>query len=86
MKPKEFVAALIDIEELEQGLEWDTEKLARDAGWDHSCGWPDCCWRWTKTFEGREIQASSAKRAVEIERSILVITNPEAWPQMEDGE
>lgn len=74
---------MLAIEERQRLIDSDVEQLARDSGWEHSCGWPDCCWRWTKEFEGKQLQEASASSAIHVETSIHSIQNPEAWPDSE---
>jgi hypothetical protein len=84
MNAKDFVSKMIAIEDRQRTLDYEEEGLIRQAGWVYSSAYPDCCWRWSKEFNGQIIQANSVSKASRTELDILSINNPEAWPDFEE--
>jgi len=39
-------------------------------GWTYSCGFPDCCWRWCKSFNGTQMTLSK-EAAFKVETELL---------------
>jgi len=66
----------LSIKILEAGwaLEEAKKRYLRQFGWNHSCSFPDSCWRWVKVIRGETI-AVSIDCALSIEKNILHYKN-----------
>lgn len=67
MKAKKFYENILEYRE-RLGLAED--RFLRHLGWDVTCKSPDCCWYWTKTFDGKTVLCSKAD-AISIEKAII---------------
>lgn len=85
MNAKQFVAQANKLADDESLIEDERRLLIKFRGWELSCDYPDCRWRWRKKFDakGPIITESSIESALDTELSILQIRNPNAWPKSE---
>lgn len=61
---------LDEIQDMENNIKYKEEAFLRKYGWDYSCNFPDCCWRFVKEVKGETI-AVSMSDAISIEKEIL---------------
>jgi len=61
---------LDEIQDMKNDLHFKQKAFLRKFGWDESCSFPDCCWRWVKVVKGETI-AVSMDDAIRIETKIV---------------
>jgi len=70
-----------EMQEANDDVERTTRLFLQAAGWDLSSSHPDCCWYWTKEFNGRSY-SFGREEAVRFEERV----NGFCWPDPEaDG-
>jgi hypothetical protein len=62
------------INDIKLDLDNVQSQFLRKFGWDCSCSFPDCCWRWVKEIKGETI-AVSLNDAISIEKNIMHYQN-----------
>ena len=59
-----------DLQDKYNNIRFAKEAFLRKYGWDNSCKFPDCCWRWVKEIKGQTI-AVSLNDAIDLESEIV---------------
>lgn len=49
-----------EVDQLFADAEYYRDEFLRTKGWTQSSNYPDCVWRWSKTFEGVAITETAA--------------------------
>lgn len=62
MNTKSQARELRQIETDEMDIGHRMESVLRALGWVYSSAYPDCCWRWSKTFDGKSDDRKTAVR------------------------
>lgn len=56
---------------MEIDLQNNRQKWLTKYGWEESCDFPDSCWRWCKTIDGKMMMCRESE-AIKIERDFVV--------------
>lgn len=68
--PAEVAERLFELEQLQATADEARHEFLSKMGWKYTSNYPDCCWRWSKTFEKGGQVTGDLDQAIRLEVDI----------------